>query len=158
MVTTNSEPVIESYVKDGWVFVAAKVVRNQSERQTSTPHPLSFTFRTDKAVYPMRLTGVDNGPLQVELYVFADRRAAASHFKATRCTQPNYPTLAGWPGYWGDDKLIVAHPGLTEWVGGSPVATKLKATLLPEQMRQDVWLEWRDFAEKRNGCSVGPER
>lgn len=149
VVTTNSEPVIASYVKDGWVFVAAKVQRDLAERQTSTPHPLSFTFKTEKPVYPMRLTGVDNGPLQVELYVFADHRVAASYFKVTRCTRPNYPTLAGWPVYWGDDKLIVAHPRLTEWVGGAPVATKLTATLSPEQMRQDVWLEARDFTETK---------
>jgi Uncharacterized protein conserved in bacteria (DUF2330) len=150
VVTTNSEAVIESYVKDGWVFVAAKVLRNQSERQTSTPHPLSFTFKTDKPVYPMRLTGVDNGPLQVELYVFGERRAFAPHFKVTRCTQPNYPTLAGWPAYWSPDRVNVTHPRLLEWVGGASVATKMTATLSPEQMRQDVWLEWRDFAEKKD--------
>lgn len=148
-MTTNSEPVIASYVKDGWVFVAAKVQRHQMERQTNTLHPLSFTFKTEKPVYPMRLTGVDNGPLEVELYVFADRRVAAAHFKTPRCTRPNYPTLTGWPGYWGDANLIVAHPQLLQWVGGAPVATKLTATLQPEQMRQDVWLEWRDFTEAK---------
>ena len=29
-VPTNAEPVIESYVKDGWVFVATKVRRDNA--------------------------------------------------------------------------------------------------------------------------------
>lgn len=93
-VSTNSEPVIESYVKDGWVFVAAKLRRDQAQRATSTPHPLSFTFKTDRPVYPMRLTGVDNGPVSLELYVFGPERAAAPHFKAERCARPVYPEPA----------------------------------------------------------------
>jgi hypothetical protein len=73
-VPANAEPVIASYVKDGWVFVATKVRRDKPDNETSTPHPLSFTFKTDKPVYPMRLTGVDNEPLSVELYVFGPDR------------------------------------------------------------------------------------
>ena len=87
-VPTNAEPVIASYVKDGWVFVATKVRRDQPDNETSTPHPLSFTFKTDKPVYPMRLTGVDNGSLSVELYVFGPARAKRAHFKVESCAKP----------------------------------------------------------------------
>jgi hypothetical protein len=66
-VSSNSGPAIADYVRDGWVFVTAKVHRDQADTQTGTAHPLSFTFPTAKPVYPMRLTGVDNGPIDVEL-------------------------------------------------------------------------------------------
>ena len=133
-VPTNAEPVIASYVKDGWVFVATKVRRDRPDGETSTPHPLSFTFKTDKPVYPMRLTGVDNGPLMVDLYVFSDARASAPHFKVESCTQPK-----------------IAHPLLHQWTDGSPVATKLTATLSPSDMRNDVWLKQAPFVfEQRN--------
>jgi hypothetical protein len=148
-VTTNSEPVIADYVKDGWVFVAAKVRRDQAGNQTSTPHPLSFTFKTERPVYPMRLTGVDNGPLLVELYVFADQRAHAQHFKVERCTRPGYP--AGDGKYMPRVETVnIMHPQLRSWVGGSPVATKLTATLSPGQMRRDVWLDRRGFWETKS--------
>jgi Uncharacterized protein conserved in bacteria (DUF2330) len=111
-------------VKDGWIFVAAKVRRDQPENETSTLHPLSFTFKTDKPVYPMRLTGLDSPALTVDLYVFGDGRATAPHFKVESCTRPN-----------------IIHPLLRQWVGDSPVATKLTATLSPAEMRQDVWLD-----------------
>jgi hypothetical protein len=86
-VPTNAEPVIASYVKDGWVFVATKIRRDKPDNETSTPHPLSFTFKTDKPVYPMRLTGLNSQSLSVDLYVFSDARAAAPHFKVESCTR-----------------------------------------------------------------------
>jgi hypothetical protein len=153
---TNAEPVIASYVKDGWVFVAAKVRRDKPDNETSTPHPLSFTFKTDKPVYPMRLTGVDNGPLSVELYVFGPSRAEASHFKVERCTRPNYPEPPPndfWSWNWSRRTLEtpnIVHPLLRKWVIGSPVVTKLAATLSPTDMRKDVWINWTLFWEKKN--------
>lgn len=155
-VPTNSEPVIADYVRDGWVFVTAKVNRDQADAQTSTAHPLSFTFPTAKPVYPMRLTGLDNGPLRVELYVFAPGRAEARHFQVERCTRPAYPEPPkpsrygpSW-GRWSPDTLIVVHPLLRQWVEGTAVATKLTATLTPDQMREDVWLRASHYQEKRN--------
>lgn len=149
-VTTNSEPVIADYVQEGWVFVAAKIRRDQTVSQTSTPHPLSFTFKTDRPVYPMRLTGVDNGPLRVELYVFGDQRAYARDFKVERCTKPTYQDSPGGYARRSPETPNIAHPLLRKWVEGSEVATKLTATLSPEQMRRDVWLEGRGFWETKN--------
>lgn len=150
VVTTNSEPIIGDYVKDGWVFVATKVRRDRAEEQTSTPHPLSFTFKTDRPVYPMRLTGVDNRLLQVELYVFADQRVYAPHFKVERCTKPEYPEPDSKFNWRPTEGVKVMHPLLRSWVVGAPIATKLTAKLTPEMMKKDVWLEGRDFNETRN--------
>jgi hypothetical protein len=145
VLSTSTTPVIESYVKDGWVFVAAKVRRDLPASQTSTAHPLSFTFQTKRPLYPMRLTGVDNGPLRVDLYVFGSQRASARHFKAERCTRP----IPEEPGEWAyshtPETLHLAHPLLRRWLDGSTVATKLTATLSPAEMRQDVWLDWHRF-------------
>ncbi|HEY5069847.1 MAG TPA: hypothetical protein VII37_08655, partial [Candidatus Acidoferrum sp.] len=81
-----------------------------------------------KPVYPMRLTGMDSPSLSVDLYVFGSASATAPLFKVESCTRPN-----------------VVHPLLREWVGDSPVATKLTATLSPAEMRQDVWLDQSPF-------------
>ena len=132
-VPTNAEPVIASYVKDGWVFVATKVRRDKPDNETSTPHPLSFTFKTDKPVYPMRLTGLNSQSLMVDLYVFSDARAAVSQFKVESCSQPD-----------------IAHPLLRRWTTGLPIATKLAATLSPADMRKDIWINWTSFSEKKD--------
>jgi len=142
------------------VFVAAKVRRELAAAATNLPQPLSFTFKTDRPVYPMRLTGANNqngagdGALQVALYVFGPGRAAAAHFKTERCVQPEYPALPADGYYLGWDwrgfdhtRLYVVHPLLRQWVAGAPVATKLTATLSIQDMREDVWLDWQPFAE-----------
>ncbi len=152
-VPTNSEPVIESYVKEGWVFVAVNVRRDDPKLDTSTAHPLSFTFKTDKPVYPMRLTGVDNGPVRVELYVFGPRCARARNFKVQRCVKPDYPAIPTEGRAWTirlPARPTIVHPLLRKWVAGAPVATKLTATLNHAQMREDVWLQWSAFKEKKN--------
>ncbi len=153
----NCAQAIASYVKDGWVFVAAKIRRDDPTLQTATPHPLSFTFKTEKAVYPMRLTGINNGPVQIDLYVFGPDRAKAPHFKVERCVNPVYPKLPLHHGIEsvseGDfspkpEYMQIVHPLLRKWVDGSPVATKMTATLSPADMSDDVWISWAPFSEK----------
>jgi hypothetical protein len=150
VVSAETDPVIASYVKEGWVFVASKIRRDLAELQTSTPHPLSFTFKTPRPVYPMRLTGINNGPLRVELYVFGPERASAPHFKVERCTHPDYPQPSEKWSRNPAEALPIVHPLLRQWVGGSPVATKLTATLTPADMQQDVWPDWGVFWEKES--------
>lgn len=147
---SNSLPVIQDYVRAGWVFVAAKVRRTDTLRETNSPHPLSFTFQTEKPVYPMRLTGLVSDSLKVELYVFGPARARARHFNVERCARPTYPDLSRYTASYGTrpEPATIAHPLLRRWVEGSPVVTKLSATLSVTDMRQDVWLDWRPFREK----------
>jgi len=131
---TNAAPVIASYVKGGWVFVASKIRRDRPELDTSTPHPLSFTFKTFKPVYPMQLTGLNNPSLTVALYVFGNAGASAPHFKVESCARTR-----------------LAHPLLRHWIGDSSVVTKLTATLSPRTMRQDIWLEESSYnSEKKH--------
>jgi len=70
-VSKDIVPVLDSYVRDNWVFFVAKL-RNPREAEDSVqPHPLSFSFSTDRAIYPLRLTGVGNGSCTICLYVFS---------------------------------------------------------------------------------------
>jgi hypothetical protein len=148
-VSTNSDSAIENYVKDNWIFVAVKIRRDKADAEISAPQPLSFTFKTEKPVYPMRLTGVNNQPLTVELYVFGQARAEASHFKVAACREPAYSASSDYWSYRMPEQLQIVHPLLKKWTEDSPVVTKLVGTLTPEQMREDVRLNWTPFAEKR---------
>ena len=123
-VATNAAPVIASYVNDGWVFVASKIRRDTTNFDIATPHPLSFTFKTARAVYPMRLTGLNAKSLKVDLYVFGEGNARARHFSVERCI-----------------RLGLKHPLLQSWFGDTKVVTKLTADLSSAQMRRDVWLD-----------------
>lgn len=136
-------PVVADYLKDGWVFAAARLARTE-QKGASAIHPLMFTFPTAKPVYPMRLTGVGNGNLKVDLYVFGAHRAKAQNFTVSRCAQATYPATNN---YYSDtvENLYVGHPGLSNIVEQAAVATKLQATLTSAQMQQDVWLSREPF-------------
>jgi len=131
-VAPDASPVIADYLKNGWVFVAAKVRRDNANFDTSTPHPLSFTFKTANPVYPMRLTGLRSHSLKVNLFVVGDTAETAPHFKVENCR-----------------RLDLAHPLLRQWLGPAPVITKLTAALSPADMRKDVWLNQSPFQFQR---------
>jgi hypothetical protein len=143
-VPANSEAVIAGYVRDHWVFVATKVLRNEAGPGTSTPRPLSFTFKTAKPVYPMRLTGLSGGPLHVDLFVLGDTGAAAPHFAVERST-----------------RLELRHSALRAWFGPSAIITKLAGTLQPADMDEDVWIslpsayhEYERHSYSRHGALI----
>jgi hypothetical protein len=149
VIPENSDSTIENYVKQNWIFVAVKIHRDKTDTATSTPQPLSFTFKTEKAVYPMQLTGLNNRPLTVQLFVFGQTRANAAHFKVASCARPAYPPSSNYWFYWKPDQPQIIHPLLQKWVNGSAVVTKLVGTLTPEQMREDVQINWTPFSAKR---------
>lgn len=141
------EPVVREYVERGWVFVASKAHRENAARVTTTLHPLSFTFATATPVYPLKLTGVDNGKCAVDLYVFGDQRAAASHFQAIRCDRlvNNMPdgSTKGWTS-----RLQLHDVEVLNCISNATIGTKLSAHLSPGQMKADAEITWRNFSSR----------
>lgn len=144
VVGERQQSVIADYVAQGWKFVAVKLLRPSDTNAPTTPHPLAFTFRTDRPVYPLKLTATSGSPCSIDLYVFGPARAAVPGFKVTECTQVSSDS-SHRPAR--DARIPLEHPGLRTLVGGSDCATKLSATLSPDQMRQDAFVSWQPFQE-----------
>jgi hypothetical protein len=114
------------------------------------PSPLALTFKTERPVYPLRLTGIGNDNCRIDLYVFGPGRAAAPNFGIERCTKLVDDRVVGNYGWYaGSDQLRIQHSALRAMVGRSPVATKLTARLSSEQMKEDAYLDWSPFEPKR---------
>lgn len=70
----DGRDVIEFYRRKGYVFTCIKV--SDARLKAHTPadlHPLRFTFKTggrDGIYYPMKMTGLQTTPFDVNLYVF----------------------------------------------------------------------------------------
>ncbi|HYF51389.1 MAG TPA: DUF2330 domain-containing protein [Planctomycetota bacterium] len=70
----DAEDVVGEYRRKGYCFACMKV--NGAELQKDKPvdlHPLRFTFKTggrDGIYFPMRMTGLQKDPFDVNLYVF----------------------------------------------------------------------------------------
>ena len=148
-VAPGITPVISDYVKEGWIFVAAKVRRDASAPSTAQVHPLAFTFKNSDAVYPLRLTGVGNDSCRIDLYVFGPNRAIIANFKVERCEQPVYPAGSSGQNFRPNETLRIRHPGLKKFVEEAPVATKLSGTLTAADMQKDAYVAWAPFSRER---------
>jgi len=74
--------ILEAYVRDGgWYFVAARVLPEEAESLDGDVHPLWLSFDAQEPVYPMRLTALVGGTVDVLLYVLADHRMALEGFE-----------------------------------------------------------------------------
>lgn len=143
----DTKPIVEQLVRDGWVFVATKVHRETNSAAPVAPHPLSFTFKADKPVYPLRLTGAGSSNLFVELFVAGTERARIKGFKVTECRQTE---RAGDDPTWrirGMGKL--GHPQLLGWLQGATVLTRLEARLDAAAMQNDAEVSWENFRQTR---------
>lgn len=132
--------VVADYVKDGWVFAAAKLRRDDDTGIPCTPHPLVFTFKAAAPVYPLRLTAIDNGNLKVDLYVFGPGEAKTPGFAVQRCASVEVGTGIG--GYFGGsphaETIEVTHSAIAPLIAPGMSLTKLSADLTPERMRTDA--------------------
>jgi hypothetical protein len=133
-----------------WYFVASKIRLDIPLTESANPHPLAFTFKTDRPVYPLRLTGIGNEKCRIDLYVFGPEEATVPHFKVERCAKPLYPAADEGIEYYRLNALRVRHPLLRALVDKAPVATKLTAELTSHQMEKDGYLQWTSYREKRN--------
>lgn len=160
VVPPGAETVIDAYIREGWVFVAAKLRPPDESPDPGgalTPHPLAVRFRTAAAVYPLRLTATGNEPLRIDLYVFGPAMARVPGLRVERCDEPIIPD---------DDELVarnyvfrrargphalhISHPVLRDLLevgrdDGRLIGTKLSGTLSPGRMKDDALISWDDF-------------
>lgn len=146
------EPVIADYLREGWVFVASKVRRDATSMEAGSLHPLRFTFAAKEPVYPLRLTGVGNGNLEVDLFVFGPERAKVAGFKVRDAVRPQIMETTTKSLQLGGRflRLPLAHAALRDAAGNAAFVTRLQGTLTPEQMRQDAVIQWDGFGEVRD--------
>lgn len=138
---------VSNYVRDGWFFVASKACVEAEGLNTNSLHPLAFSFRTPRPVYPLQLTGVDNDRCRVDLFVFGPSQASAPNFRTVRC-ESLAPEAADADHPTARRPLQVRHSELRRWVGDLPVATQLTATLSAADMQEDAWLNWQPVREQ----------
>jgi hypothetical protein len=146
---TNFVPAIRAYAQQGWCFVASKIRTDTSQPQGARAHPLTLKFKTDRPVYPLRLTGINNDSCHIDLYVFGPERAELPHFKVERCAEPTFPSTNDTHFFRQLEGLRIRHPLLRTLVADSPVATKLAGHLTSLDMLEDAYITWKPFQEAR---------
>lgn len=153
-----SASVLAEHAQAGDCFVAAKLRREPASTHTQAPRPLVFTFKTPQPVYPMKLTGTGiRSTLDLDLYVFGDAVAHVENLSRLACgrvvsatTQPPAPDRGkGIEPPQEEDQILITHTALREMCAGTTIATRLRGTLKPAQMKQDMHIQWREFTSPR---------
>ena len=137
-IPPQAVPVMEAYSKEKWVFLAAEVRKDWAG--TGPPHPLKAVFPTSEAVYPMRLTGIQTGPLRLELLIVSDRMASVKGMDVwqsdgrdllvpVELSKEDTELYEGW-----SSGLFRMSKG--QWW------TYLRGEFQPSQMHEDFRIEW----------------
>ena len=142
------KPVVSDYIAKKWQFVVARLQRESDG--LSKPQPLQLSFASEKPVYPLRLTQLDSSALHLDLFVIADKEAAARSMHAAYSD-----TFQKWKEEW-DLSVTPARnrarhfgaalglPELLALTGDNCVITRLKADLSRRDMREDLYLDWKE--------------
>ncbi len=67
-VDDQAVKIIDNYRKNGWYFCAIKLKASKMIKQHRTLlPPIKFSFKTDKPVFPLRISAINNSPSLVEV-------------------------------------------------------------------------------------------
>ena len=148
-------PVVAEHVRAGGCFVAAKLHRAASTDSTQAPAPLIFTFKAHRPTYPMKLTGTGiRSTLDLDLYVFGDAVAYIDDLPLRACGRVELPAAhratprSRSKTSWippEEDLIELSHTALRELCVGTTIGTRLRGTLKPEQLQQDMIIQWSPF-------------
>jgi hypothetical protein len=147
----SATTVIQDYVDRKWCFLVAKIA--PEIKGTVAHHPLKVAFPVKQAIYPVRLTGSDGDPIQLDLYIIADSRASAAGmsnwFSDTYSPMPGEHHLTR---YVADVPMIyraqtesfsrIGQPTLVAMMWPNCVVTRLHGRLDATAMNEDLTLSW----------------
>jgi len=74
----NADAVIDTYVKQGWYFIAVKInMKGASLFSTSKQlasgelHPLQISFASERCVFPLKISSLNHTPSEVQVYMLS---------------------------------------------------------------------------------------
>lgn len=168
MVSAKAEKVLATYVDRGWVFTAMRIhpeVNSEDAAvalEAGTIDPIRFTFPTDEAIYPLRISSINRGATDVLVYVLAEDTLVHPAF-AQRHAPPldQFERLLALSGsaseaewrerfndYFDESRYAYRHVGAAElehtrgvfsrWGKRALYLTALQQTFKPEEMEDDV--------------------
>lgn len=80
-VPVGAERIFKRYVAEGWHWLAMRVRPEAKDRPTLAPHPIRYTYRDTKLVYPLEISQLSADlENEIVLYVVASGRYACANW------------------------------------------------------------------------------
>ncbi len=110
------QAAVQPYVDEGWSFVAVQLNAVGQSLEGDLP-PISMTFTSDEAVYPMRMSSAADETQQPTVYLLAEHRMQRTDPVASGSTRPDVAFAGTVPP--GE----VTAPTLRDWLATTPYLT-----------------------------------
>lgn len=141
-LSADEKAVVADYIEEKWYFVASKL-RRDDESGYLRPHPLAMSFKTEKPVYPFRLTALTGSDVYLELYVIADELAKCDELTLEVSDKYNYKEdanyyvrdnyeidiLAGFVAKKYAKGIDIGHPQAKDYMWDDCVLSRLCGTI-----------------------------
>ncbi len=169
-VPIGAERIFDKYVKGGWYFLAMRIRPEAVDALTLAPHPISYTYRDDKLVYPLIISQLSADLRnEIVLYVVGNCRYGCANWANATIGEDEIELKQGSPSGTNYEELVTAltekNQGrlfvtelagraddftgrignvldrrLTESMGVGRTITRLRAIMTPKAMDRDVML------------------
>ncbi len=107
-VPIGAERIFDQYVKGGWYFLAMRIRPEASNRPTLAPHPISYTYRDDKLVYPLVISQLSADLRnEIVLYVVGNCRYACANWANATIDPEKIELKPGTPSGTNYDELVM---------------------------------------------------
>ncbi|MBI5632551.1 MAG: DUF2330 domain-containing protein [Nitrospirae bacterium] len=152
-IPANGVPIVNDYIKQHWIFLVAKLKRQ--EGGFSVPHPLLVRFPISKPVYPMRLTALSETNVFLRLFVVGAETATLAC--ATEKPAVEFSDRYALLDKRGDEnqydvfkgkqfEQFLSHPYAKEILWPECVVTSFVGTLDAAKMTNDYVVKFTSFA------------
>lgn len=95
-VTPKLRPVLQDYIRRGWVFTAARInTVGYNKIREGMLEPLRLRFASQDLVYPLKVSSLNPGRTRVVLYVVANRFVSARGFRTVCAVNFKTPKRSG---------------------------------------------------------------
>lgn len=136
----TAQAIVENYIHEGWSFVTARLLRENSG--LSEPHPIVLTFPAQQPVYPMRLTALTGHSVHLELFLIGDRqwkcRNLTMQYSDQFSLQKQNDESDSWPQFRGFTyHATIGHSEAMTLLWQGCVVTKLVGDVKPKEMAAD---------------------
>lgn len=139
-ITPAARKPVAEHIKEGWTFVAmrVRVPKQAAGLKTGTLAPIRLTFRTQEPVYPLRVSGANPGPFQVDVYLVVpyrnDPRARVVNLFTPEVKGRPTPLWSSWSGTPSKETA----PTLARLAGGPCAIYTLIRHYQPAQCTADI--------------------
>jgi hypothetical protein len=140
--------IVADYISKGWVFAAIKLTRGESG--ANAPHPIRLVFRSEEAVYPMKLTAIAGGSPAFQVFVIGDDRASCDTLDEEFCDRFSQTEEKEWAEtqtlFVGTaTRCKIGHPAICSLMWDDCVLTKFVGSVDAASMTKDIQFAWKPF-------------